>query len=65
DGHVRTITLNRPEKKNAISDELGWAVVAAVEEAAADESVWVVALTGAGVFISTLDGTVACLADEE
>ena len=58
DGHVRTITLNRPQKKNAISDELGWGVVSAVEEAAADESVWVVALTGAGdAFCAGLDLT--------
>lgn len=58
DDHVRTITLNRPEKKNAISDELGWAVVGAVEDAAKDESVWVIALTGAGdAFCAGLDLT--------
>ena len=48
EGHVCTITLNRPEKKNAISDELGWAVVSAVADAARDDEVWVIALTGAG-----------------
>ena len=30
--------LNRPEKKNAISDELGWAVVSAEADAARNES---------------------------
>ena len=33
-GHTRTITLNRPEKKNALSDALAWGVVEAVEAAA-------------------------------
>lgn len=47
-GHVRTITLNRPDKKNALSDELAWGVVAAVEEAARVDDVWVIAITGSG-----------------
>jgi enoyl-CoA hydratase/carnithine racemase len=47
-GHVRTIRLNRPEKKNALSDALAWGVVAAVDEAARTDSVWVVAITGSG-----------------
>jgi 2-(1,2-epoxy-1,2-dihydrophenyl)acetyl-CoA isomerase len=47
-GHVRTITLNRPEKKNALSDALAWGVVGAIDEAARDDDVWVVALTGSG-----------------
>jgi len=46
--HVRIIRLNRPEKKNALSDELGWAIIGAVEEAACDDEVWVVGITGAG-----------------
>src|ERR1700730_730934 len=45
-GHVRTITLNRPEKKNALSDALAWGVIRAIDEAARDDNVWVVALTG-------------------
>ncbi len=47
-GHVRTIVLNRPEKKNALSNALAWSVVAAIEDAAKDDTVWVVALTGSG-----------------
>ena len=46
DGHVRTLTLNRPEKKNALSDELAWAIIAGVEEAAKDDDVWVIGITG-------------------
>ena len=47
-GHVRTITLNRPEKKNALSTELAWGVIGAVDDAAKDDNIWVVALTGSG-----------------
>ena len=56
DGRVRTIALNRPEKKNALTNELAWDILAAVEEAAKDDSVWVIAITGSGdAFCSGLD----------
>jgi 2-(1,2-epoxy-1,2-dihydrophenyl)acetyl-CoA isomerase len=56
DGRVRTIVLNRPEKKNALSNELAWGIVTAVEQAARDDAVWVVAITGTGdAFCSGLD----------
>lgn len=56
EGHVRTIRLNRPEKKNALSQQLAWAIVEAVDEAARDDHVWVVALTGSGdAFCAGLD----------
>ncbi|ODT84295.1 enoyl-CoA hydratase/isomerase family protein [Phenylobacterium sp. SCN 70-31] len=55
-GHVRTIRLNRPEKKNALSQALAWGVVEAVDAAARDDNVWVVALTGSGdAFCAGLD----------
>ena len=55
-GHVRTVRLNRPEKKNALSTELAWGVVEAVEAAAKDDDVWVVAVTGSGdAFCAGLD----------
>ncbi len=57
-GHVRTIRLNRPEKRNALSQELAWKIVEAVDAAAVDDNVWVVALTGNGdVFCAGLDLT--------
>lgn len=56
DRHVRTLMLNRPEKKNALNEELAWAIVAAIEGAATDDDVWVLALTGSGdAFCSGLD----------
>src|SRR5580658_6052998 len=55
-GHVRTITLNRAEKKNALSTELAWGIVEAIDAAGKDDNVWVVALTGAGdTFCAGLD----------
>ncbi|MBA3430381.1 MAG: hypothetical protein H0U16_02725, partial [Actinobacteria bacterium] len=45
-GGVRVITFQRPEVLNAFNDELGLAVLRAVEEASADESVRCIVLTG-------------------
>lgn len=45
---VRVLRLNRPEKKNALSTELVSAVVQAFEEAAGDDGVRVVGITGEG-----------------
>ena len=55
-GHVRTIMLDRAEKKNALSQALAWGVVEAVDAATADDNVWVVAITGSGdAFCAGLD----------
>ncbi|MBE7519915.1 MAG: enoyl-CoA hydratase/isomerase family protein [Thermoflexaceae bacterium] len=55
-GRVRTIRMNRPEALNALSDELAWGIVGAVDEAINDDSVWVIAITGAGrAFCAGLD----------
>jgi 2-(1,2-epoxy-1,2-dihydrophenyl)acetyl-CoA isomerase len=53
---VRILRLNRPKKKNALSTELTAAIVRAVEEAASDDAVRVVAVTGqGGAFCSGAD----------
>jgi len=55
-GHVRTIRPNRPEKKNALSLELAWSVIEAVDAAVKVDDVWVVAITGSGdAFSAGLD----------
>ena len=48
EGHVRTIRLNRPEVKNAVSQELAWGVIGAIEDATKDDNVWLICLTGSG-----------------
>jgi len=45
---VATMTLNRPDSMNSLSVELKEALVAAVRDLAADESVRAVVVTGAG-----------------
>lgn len=55
-GHVRTIVLNRPHKKNALNQELAWKIVQAVDAAAVDDNVWIIGITGSGdAFCSGLD----------
>ena len=47
-GHVLLLTINRPEARNAINHATALALDAALNEAEADDDVWVVVLTGAG-----------------
>jgi 2-(1,2-epoxy-1,2-dihydrophenyl)acetyl-CoA isomerase len=56
DSGVRTITLNRPERLNAIDPELADALPRAVDDASRSDDVRVVVITGAGRgFCSGLD----------
>ena len=56
DGHLRVLRLNRPERKNALTGELIEGIVAGLRDAANDDDVWAVALTGNGdAFCSGLD----------
>jgi enoyl-CoA hydratase/carnithine racemase len=48
DGHVMVVTMNRPERRNALSPEMMAGMSAAWDEANADPDVRVVILTGAG-----------------
>lgn len=48
DGRIGRITLNRPDKLNAINEELPVELRSAVEEANADDAVHVIVLSGAG-----------------
>ena len=48
EGAIRIITLNRPEKRNALNDELIAALKDAFREADADESVKCIVIRGAG-----------------
>ncbi len=58
ENHVRTLTLNRPDTMNAMSPELAWGVISALEAAAKDDDVWIIGITGNGRgFCSGLDLT--------
>jgi len=48
DGAIARLTLNRPERRNALDPELAGALVEAIEAASSDTAMRVVVLTGAG-----------------
>ncbi len=48
DGSVARITLNRPEKRNALNEAIVTGINAALRQASAEEAVRVVVITGAG-----------------
>src|SRR4051794_8155734 len=47
-GAVRVLTMNRPEKRNALNSELTHALLEAIHRADKDESIGCIVLTGAG-----------------
>jgi enoyl-CoA hydratase len=57
DGHVAVMTVNRPDKLNALNGEVRCAMFEALDDLAADDDVRVVVLTGAGekAFIAGAD----------
>lgn len=64
-GHTTVLTLNRPDKLNALSGELRDALTAALEQARADDDVRVIVITGNGRgFCSGADVTGARPANE-
>ena len=48
DGHVCTLTLNRPQRRNALSANLVNELIVGLETAAADPDIGAIILTGAG-----------------
>ncbi|MCA0217189.1 MAG: enoyl-CoA hydratase/isomerase family protein [Actinobacteria bacterium] len=48
DAHVLTITLNRPEKLNSVTQSMSDALVTIIEEANSDDEVRAIILTGSG-----------------
>ena len=47
-GHIRILTINRPERMNAMSPELSEALIEGFVEAGADPDIRVIILTGVG-----------------
>lgn len=48
EGHVATVTLNRPDRMNTMGEDLNERLLEALQRATDDDEVWVVILTGAG-----------------
>ena len=48
DDHIAIITLNRPEKRNAVNAAMAKALEAAVKDTEADPNIWVCVLTSSG-----------------
>ena len=55
-GRVGVITINRPEKRNAVNGDVAQGIEAAIDELEANDEVWVGIITGAGgVFCAGAD----------
>ena len=55
-GNVALITINRPEARNAVNGEVAEGIEAAIDQAEADDEIWIVVLTHEGpVFCAGAD----------
>lgn len=57
---VATVTLNRPDKRNAMSDDMRTEFIDALEKVAADRSIRALVLTGAGKGFARAETSPAC-----
>ena len=62
-GHIAIVTLNRPEKRNAVSPELAAALEAAVKQSEADPEVRVVILTSSNDKVFCAGADLAAVAE--
>ena len=65
DGRVLTITINRPDKMNAVSPHTNAEMAAAFDAFAADDELWVAILTGAGERAFCAGGDISAMAKAE
>jgi enoyl-CoA hydratase/carnithine racemase len=48
DGTVQTVTINRPERRNALNESVAKGIISALDQAEADRRIRAIVLTGAG-----------------
>lgn len=65
DGRIFTVTINRPEKHNAVSPRTNAEMAEAFDEFANDDSLWVAILTGAGDKAFCSEGDIGVMVDSE
>lgn len=65
DGRIFTITINRPEKMNAVSPDTNFEMARAFDEFAADDDLWIAILTGAGDRAFCSGGDISRMVDAE
>src|ERR1700727_2015748 len=58
-GHVATLTINRPQVRNALTPDMLTALEEAFAEFSADDGLWVAILTGAGEAAFSAGGDLA------
>jgi enoyl-CoA hydratase len=46
EGHVAVVTINRPQARNAVNDEVANGIEAAIDRVEGDDDLWVTILTG-------------------
>lgn len=64
-GHICTITINRPEVLNALSPATSFEMAAALDAFETDESLWVAIITGSGDKAFSVGGDISVMANAQ